>query len=76
MSKHTGSKAADLAAKTLANPHASGIQKSLAGSVLSQTHTGKTTSNLLATKAAKALERDSSSSLTKALAGSVLSQKP
>jgi hypothetical protein len=62
------------AAQVLRNPNASTIQKSLAGSVLSQANTNKVTGQSMEVKAGRALQRDSSSALTKSLAGSVVSQ--
>lgn len=72
--KDTTPKAATLAAKTLRNPKASQIQKTLAASVLGQAG-GGTTSPTVASKASAALKRSSSASTTKKLAGSALSQK-
>jgi len=77
MSKNTkqpGQKVITLAAKTLANPNASAIQKSLAGSVVAQAHTSKQTGASMETKASKALQSEKSSQETKSLAGSVVSQ--
>lgn len=74
MSKHSSSKLASLASKTLRNPNSSKIQKALAGSVLSQTGTEKITSNELESKAAKVLNSTHYANTTQSLAGSVLSQ--
>ena len=74
--KQSGSKAASLASKTLTNPHASALQKSLAGSVLSQSGTGKQTSKTIETKSSGALRNGQASSVTKSLAGSAVSQSP
>lgn len=72
--KISSSSLASIASKTLRNPNASAIQKSLAGSVLAQSGTNKTTGDSMETKASRALQRDGSSALTKSLAGSVVSQ--
>lgn len=72
--KQSSDELASIAAKTLQNPNASKIQKSLAASVLSQTGTDKVTGSDMESKAAKALQSDHSAELTKTLAGSVLAQ--
>jgi hypothetical protein len=72
--KQTGSKSATLASKTLSNPGSSSVQKTLAGSVLSQSGTNKQTSKAVETKASSALKSGTSSSVTKSLAGSAVSQ--
>lgn len=72
--KQTGNKAATLASKTLSNPSSSSVQKTLAGSVLSQSGTSKHTSKAVETKASGALKSGSSSTVTKTLAGSAVSQ--
>ncbi|MDU8923639.1 hypothetical protein RYD26_01670 [Pasteurellaceae bacterium LIM206] len=72
--KQSSSKMASVAAKTLADPHSSKIQKSLSASVIAQSHTKKVTSDRMETMASKALSRESSSDLTKSLAASVLAQ--
>jgi hypothetical protein len=51
-------------------------QKSLAGSVLAQSGTGKKTSAGVAKEASKALTEGRTSATTKELAGGALSQKP
>lgn len=71
--KQSSAKTASLAAKTLQDPNASKIQKSLAASVISQSSTRKVTSAEMEATAAKALEYRSAE-LTKTLAGSVLAQ--
>ncbi len=63
-----------LASKTLSNPEASAIEKSLAGSVLSQTGTDNQTGEELQAIASKALRDEKSNKVTKSLAGSVVSQ--
>ena len=72
--KQSGAKVAHQAAKTLANPSASATAKSLAGSVVSQAHTGKETGKTMEAKASKVLQSEKFSTATKSLAGSVLSQ--
>jgi len=73
-SKSTSGKIASTAGRTLSNPNASQVQRSLAGSALAQAGTAKVTSKSMETKASAALQRQTSSSTTKALAGSVVSQ--
>jgi hypothetical protein len=73
-SKTTGSKAASTAGRTLASGTASSLQKSLSGSVLAQTGTGKVTGKAMETKASAALQSNRSSPTTKSLAGSLVSQ--
>lgn len=72
--KQTGSNISHLASSVLRDPHASGIQKSLAGSALSQSSTNKSTGTSLEDKASKVLQSSKYSDVTKSLAGSVLSQ--
>jgi hypothetical protein len=72
--KQTGGSVTSLAAKTLNNPNASGIQKSLAGSALSQSGTPNQTGGAMEHKAAVALKNPNSSAVTKELAASVLAQ--
>lgn len=72
--KSTGGKIATTAARTLGNPNASALQRSLAGSALSQAGTSKVTSKAMETKASSALKNPNASSTTKQLAGSVTSQ--
>ena len=72
--KKTSKKVASLAAKTLNDPNASGIQKSLAGAALSQFGTGKQTGAEMEEKAARVLQSDKYATDTLALAGSVTSQ--
>lgn len=73
-SKQSGNKAATLASKTLSNPGASAVQKTLAGSVLAQAGTNKQTGKAVETKASGALKSSTSSQVTKSLAGSAVSQ--
>lgn len=72
--KQTSEGLAQLAARTLNDGNASKIAKSLAGSVLSQTHTSNQTSAEMEKKASTALKGKKFSANTKSLAGSVLSQ--
>ncbi|MES2350544.1 MAG: hypothetical protein V4641_23485 [Pseudomonadota bacterium] len=72
--KSTGGKVATTAGRTLGNPNASALQRSLAGSALSQSGTGKVTSKAMETKASSALKNPNASGTTKQLAGSVTSQ--
>lgn len=73
-SKKTSSSVAKLAAKILKDPDASGIQKSLAGSVLSQSGTSKQTGADMEAKASSALKNPNSAAATQTLAASVVSQ--
>ncbi|HAC6086963.1 TPA_asm: hypothetical protein G0A23_04945 [Salmonella enterica subsp. enterica serovar Enteritidis] len=72
--KQTSENVASTAAKTLTDPNASAIQKSLAGSALSQCGTSNQTSGKMEHKASSALDNPRSSELTKQLAASVLAQ--
>ena len=72
--RQTGHEIANLASKVLQNPNSSNIQKTLAGSALSQSHTKNTTSSEVERIAAKALKSDHYSQTTKSLAGSIVSQ--
>ena len=72
--KKTSPSVAKLAANVLNDPSSSDIQKSLAGSVLSQTGTKKETGPDMEAKAAKALQNKNSAETTKTLAASVVSQ--
>jgi hypothetical protein len=72
--KSTGGKVASSAGRTLSNPNASGLQRSLAGSALTQAGTSKTTSKAMETKASAALQSGKSAATTKQLAGSLVSQ--
>lgn len=74
-SKHTSSKVASVAGKTLGSSSASGIQKSLAGSALRQAGGGGAqTGAKIESKASHALDNSNSASVTRTLAGSVVSQ--
>lgn len=72
--KQSSSEVASLAAATLNDKDASKIAKSLAGSVIAQTHTDKQTGADMESKASKVLQSDKYSDDTKTLAASVLSQ--
>lgn len=62
------------ASETLRNPDASAIQKSLAGSVLSQAAKGKQTGAEMEKMASEVLRNDKYADATQSLAASVLSQ--
>ena len=70
--KKPSKKVVKLAAQTLNNKSASGIQKSLAASVLAQSGNAKQTGKTMETKASKAAK--STNGTTQTLAGSVLTQ--
>ena len=70
--KQTSNSVGSLAGKTLQSSNASQVQKSLAGSALAQSGTGKQTGAGMEAKASKALH--SSNTTTQKLAGSVVSQ--
>jgi hypothetical protein len=72
--KQTSQAMASMAAEVLRDENASAIAKSLAGSVLSQTHSDKQTGAALEEKAGRVLESDKYSETTRALAASVVSQ--
>ena len=72
--KQSGQAVTTLAAKKLGDPNASAIQKSLAGAVLAQAHTGKQTGADMEAIAGRALQSKISAGDTKAMAGSLVSQ--
>lgn len=72
--KKTSSKVASKAAKSLSDPNASKIKKSLAASAMAQADRGKQTSKEMETKASKVLQSDKYSDETKEFAASVLAQ--
>ena len=72
--KRTSTGIGSLAATTLNNPKASGIQKTLAASALSQRNPDKSTGAGVEDKASAALRNPHSARITKSLAGAVLSQ--
>lgn len=72
--KSTSGKVGAVAGRTLSNPNASALQRSLAGSALAQAGTSKVTGKAMETKASTALKNPNASATTKQLAGSVTSQ--
>lgn len=74
-SEKSSPRVARAASEVLRSPSASPTAKSLAGSALAQSGTGKETSAKVATTAARALDSGRTSKTTKTLAGSVLTQK-
>ncbi|MGY2797013.1 hypothetical protein ACVWV0_001189 [Ewingella americana] len=72
--KQSSESVARLAAETLNNPKASSLEKSLAGSVLSQASSKNQTGAEMEAIASKALKSASSSEVAKTLAGSVIAQ--
>lgn len=72
--KKTSAAVASQAAKTLKDPNASAIEKSLAGSALSQTSTSNQTGAHMEDIASQVLASHEYSEKTKTLAGSVLAQ--
>lgn len=72
--KQTSTEVAALAAKTLTDPNASAIARSLAGSVVAQAHTGKQTGAHMETVASSVLRSEKYSPETKAMAASLLAQ--
>ncbi|MFB2780640.1 hypothetical protein ACE017_15890 [Shewanella mangrovisoli] len=72
--KQTSKSVASKAAKTLLNPNASNIQKSLAASAMSQASSSKQTGKDMETKASKVLQSSKYSDETKEFAASVLTQ--
>lgn len=71
----TSTRVARTASKTLAKPSASPTVKSVAGSALSQSRTGKATSSKVATRASSVLRDTESGSAARSMAGSVLTQR-
>jgi len=67
---------ASKAAEVLRDPGASGREKSLAASVLSQVRANAQTSPEMADMAAKVLDNPNASATAQSLAGSVLTQTP
>lgn len=72
--KQTGKGMSSKASKVLKSNNSSAIQKSLAGSLVSQSNSSKQTGKSMETKASKVLKSNKYNSETKSLAGSVLSQ--
>ncbi|AMM27581.1 hypothetical protein MWMV10_MWMV10_01611 [Acinetobacter baumannii] len=73
-SKQTSKSVGSLASKVLKDSSSSSIQKELAGSALSQSHSSKQTSSEMETKASQVLQSNKYNDTTKTLAASVLSQ--
>lgn len=73
-SKQTSNKVAKLASAVLRDPSSSAIQKKLAGSALSQTHSSKQTGNDMELEASRVLKSDKYNDTTKTLAASLVSQ--
>lgn len=74
MPNNTKKTSSTIAAQVLKDPNASAIQKSLAGSALSQSGTSNQTGGKMETTASKVLNSPKYSDQTKTLAASVLSQ--
>ena len=74
MSKKTSSDIGSLAGSVLNNPNSSKIQRTLAGSALSQTGTSSQTSGRMEAIAGRVLQSDHYSDVTHSLAASVLAQ--
>jgi len=72
--KQTSKAVSSLASDVLRASSSSAIQKQLAASALSQTHSSKQTGSEMETKASKVLQSDKYSDTTKSLAASLLSQ--
>lgn len=73
-SKQTSDQVASLAAKTLHDPNASQIQRSLAASALAQAGGARQTGAEMEDAAARALANPHSADVTRTLAASVLAQ--
>jgi hypothetical protein len=73
-SKQTSKAVGSLASEVLRNPSSSAIQKELAGSALSQSHSSKQTGANMESKASHVLQSEKYNDTTKTLAASVLSQ--
>jgi hypothetical protein len=72
--KQTSQRVAKLAGRTLQDPNASTLQRSLAGSALRQAGTPAQTGAKTEGKAAAALDNPRAAATTQTLAGSVVSQ--
>jgi hypothetical protein len=72
--KQTSKTVATLASHTLHDPNASAIEKSMAASALSQSHTPRQTGAEMEHTAGQVLHDDKSSKEDKTLAGSLVSQ--
>ena len=73
-SKETSKSGGSLASEVLRNPSSSAIQKELAGSALSHSHSNKQTGADMESKASHVLQSEKYNDTTKTLAASVLSQ--
>jgi hypothetical protein len=72
--KKTSKPIASLASEILRDPNSSAIQKTLAGSALSQVNKGNQTGSEMESIASKVLDSNKYNDQTKSLAGSILSQ--
>lgn len=72
--KTSSSELSSLAASKLRDPNSSAIQKTLAGSVMSQAHPARQTGKEMEAKASSVLRSEKYNSETKALAASVVAQ--
>lgn len=72
--KTSSASAASLAARTLNNGSSSGLERSLAGSVLAQRGTASQTGARMEERAGRALNNERSSATTRTLAASLVSQ--
>jgi hypothetical protein len=72
--KVTGKKVAELASQVLRDKNSSDIQRSFAGSALSQRNTQNQTGAKMEDKASQALTSEKYNDITKILAASILSQ--
>jgi len=72
--KKTSKPIASLASEILRDPNSSAIQKTLAGSALSQVNKGNQTGSDMENIASKVLDSNKYNEQTKSLAGSILSQ--
>lgn len=67
-------KVGSVAGRTLSNPNASAVQRSLAGSALAQKGTNKAAGKAMEAKASATLQNRTASTTTKQLANSITSQ--
>lgn len=72
--KQTSGRIASKAGATLASPNSSKIAKSLSGSALAQTKSGRQTGAAIESKASKVLSSSKYSTTTQAIAASLVSQ--
>lgn len=73
-SKKTSPEMGSVASRTLRDPNASDIQRSLAASNLAQCRTSKQTGEVMEARAGRALQNEHSADLTKSLAAGLVSQ--